>query len=1118
MYNNPKRKNSRIIPRILSIRNIFLLIFATLNLSASLFAVAHNIKFENVSIEQGLSQSTVNCILQDSRGFIWLGTEDGLNKYDGYGFIIYKSDPLDSNSLSDSYVLAVFEDKSGVLWVGTHTGGLNKFDREKEKFTQYKNDPSNPDSLSSNFVNAIYEDTNGVLWIGTYGGGLCRFDRDKERIRSYRYDPSDPNSLSSSSVNTIYEDRSGVLWIGTTDGLNKLIPGAEEGSSPTFLHYKLDTDDFKELSNNIRSIYEDHAGVLWIGTDYGLYRLIPDTKGRSSQSFIHYRNNPVNPRSLSNNNIRSILEDRTRVLWIGTYGGGINRFDREKEQFEHLVNEPGNPSSLSNNFVNTIYEDRTGILWIGTFGGGIDRFDRDKEKFMHYRSEPNNPNSLNNDTVFSIYEERAGILWIGTYGGGLTRFDREKGIFKHYIHDSHDPNSISNNNVRCIHKDRSGMLWVGTYDGLNRFDREKEKFIHYKHDPGKPNSLSNNYIRTIFEDRSGILWIGTIEGGLNKLVSGAGEGSRPAFIRYAHDPNDPDSLSNNRVYTVYEDRSDRLWIGTAGGLNRLVPGTEEGASPVFVRYRHIPDKPDSLSNDRVFSIYEDRTGAFWVGTYGGGLNKFVPGTEEGASPVFIHYKEKDGLPNDVIYAILEDNKGNLWLSTNKGLSKFNPQTETFRNYDVNDGLQSNEFNSGAYYRSQSGEMFFGGINGFNAFYPDSIRDNPYIPPVVITNFQVFNKSVPIDIETDGPSILEKSITETEAIELSYKDRVFSFEFAALHYASPDKNEYAYMMEGFDRDWNYVGNRHFATYTNLSPGDYVFKVKGSNNDGVWNEEGTVLKIKVTPPFWDTWWFITLSVLVGLTLVYELHRYRTRLLHHRAKNLEKKVKERTSDLTLINERLKKEITERKEAEERIKASLKEKEVMLQEIHHRVKNNLQVISSLLKLQSRYIKDEKILEIFKESQTRIRSMALIHNKLYQSKDMARIDFADYIHSLSTDLFRSYRVSSSLIRMKINTEDVFLDINSAIPCGLIISELISNALKHAFPNGRKGELTIDFSQEKDKKFKLVVADNGVGFPEDLDFRNTESLGMRLICILTEQLQGTVELDKKNGTKFEIKF
>ena len=866
-------------------KKFFIKLIIFLILVLNLYSNDYKIKFQHITIKDGLSQSSVFSIFQDKEGFIWIGTEDGLNKYDGYKFKIYRNEPNNPGSLSYSYIKVVYEDNLGNLWIGTYGGGLDRFDKDKEIFIHYKNS-MNLNSLSSNYVTSICEDKNGDLWIGTENG-LNRYNREKNIFIHYYHEFRNPKSLSSNYITCVYSDKKGTLWVGTDKGLNKF--NEKENS---FISYKNNPKNPNSLSDNfVTCIFEDRRGVLWIGTRGGLNKF-----NRKKETFEHYRYDPKNQNSLSNDFVRVIFEDSSGRLWVGT-DYGLNIFDRKNKIFRRIMHDPSNPDSLSNNEIYSIFEDRTKVLWIGTHIG-INKYNQERKPFVHYYSNPYNPNSLSNNYVRTIFEDSKGILWIGTYGG-LNKFDRKNNIFKHFKYEPNNPNSISNNRVMAVIEDSSGDLWVGTSNGLDKFDKEDEKFIHYRAEPGNPNSLSNNSIRVIYEDRDRNLWIGT-EDGLNRF-----DRKKNKFYQYKNESENPYSLSNNFIYSICEDSYGFLWIGTLYGLNRLDKKTNK-----FKRYFHERDNPNSLSNSEVLSIYEDSRGILWIGTVGG-LNKFDREKE-----TFKYYTVKDGLPNDLIYDILEDKEGNLWLSTNKGLSRFNPIKEKFRNYDVKDGLQSNEFSKGACFKSRRGEMFFGGVNGFNSFFPEEIKDNPYIPQIVITGFKIFNKEVPIGKEINGRVILKKSITQAKEITFSYNQRFFSFEFAALHFASPEKNQYAYKLEGFDKEWNYVGNRNFATYTNLSPGEYIFKVKASNCDGVWNEEGTYLKIKVLPPFWMTWWFRGIIIGLILLLIILTIQIRTYTVRKRAKELEEIVERRTLDLKLLNEKLKKEIAERKKAEEEAK----------------------------------------------------------------------------------------------------------------------------------------------------------------------------------------------------------
>jgi signal transduction histidine kinase/ligand-binding sensor domain-containing protein/class 3 adenylate cyclase len=838
----------------------------------------NNLRFEHISIEHGLSQNSIRCILQDKKGFLWFGTEGGgLNKYDGYEFILYKPEPDNSLSISHNVILELYEDRSGNIWIGTDGGGLNRFNREKETFTRYQNDPDDPGSLSHNIVSAIYEDRSGNLWVGTRGG-LNRFEPESETFVRYQNNPAEPFSLSHDSVSYIYEDKAGVLWIGTTGGgLCRGDRAAARGqeirdNNPIFIPYTYDPRDPYSLSHNwVSAIFEDSSGNLWIGTEGGgLNRM-----DRKNSRFTAYRNIRYDPNSLSHDEISAIHEDKSGTLWIGTAGGGLNRFDPENKKFIRYQHDPSDPNSLSHNVIWSLCEDRSGILWIGTYTGGVNKLDRKSEKFIHYRNDPGNPDSLSHNVVWVIYEDRQGELWIGT-DSGLNRFDRKTQKFFQYRHDADKPYSLSDNEVWSVCEDHKGNLWIGTENGLNRMEREYGMFFHY---PKSDSGLTSHRIRVIYEDSRRVLWVGT-DKGLNRLNR-----DTETFTAYQYSPVDPAGLSSNDIWCIYEDHRGILWIGTENGLNAFDREKEQ-----FVRYQADPDNPDALSHNWVLSIYEDHQKYLWVGTLSG-LNQFGRSLQ-----TFRHYREKDGLPNDVIYGILEDDTGRLWMSTNRGLSVFDPAAKVFSNYDVRDGLQSNEFNVSAYCKAEDGEMFFGGMNGLNAFYPRMVEKNRFIPPVVITDFQIFNKSVTPSYKG---SPLEKCITETKHITLSYKQNVFSYEFAALNYTRPEKNQYAYIMEGFDEAWNYIGTRRFVTYTNLPPGEYIFRVIGSNNDGVWNKQGVSVSVTITPPVWKTWWAYLVYIFFGISVIaWYLRRQAKKLEQERQINERLRQVDKLKDAFLAN----------------------------------------------------------------------------------------------------------------------------------------------------------------------------------------------------------------------------
>lgn len=811
-------------------------------------AQTNTIPFKHISLEEGLSQSAVQSFLQDQQGFLWIGTQNGLNRYDGYSFTVYQRDAEDSLSLSANWISALAEDTDGVLWVGTNGGGLNRFDPATGNFTQFLPDARDASRLPHGNVSTIFIDQEGTMWVGTYGG-LSRFDSETGQFHTYQHDPQDPHSLRNNRALVVTEDLSGNLWIGTDrGGLSRL--DRETGRFTAYLH---DPEDLTSISANvILSLYVDQAGVLWIGTaGGGLNRF-----DAATEQFTHYQHQPSDLNSLSNDRVLSIREDNEGILWIGTDGGGLNRFDPANERFLHFRHNPSDQHSLSHDIVSTIYQDRSQVLWVGTAGGGLNK----KSRFAHYKNQPGQPYSLSNNNIRAIHHDRTGVLWIGTDSNGLNRFDPETGQFTTLAFDRTDPYSLSHNRVLGITEDQAGRIWVATGNGLNQLTYrpgdppEKPSFIRFQHEPGNSQSLSENRVFFAYEAPSepGILWVGTWNG-LNRFDPEQG-----TFTIFRHNPDDETSLSSNRIIAIHEDREGTLWVGTFGsGLNRFDRGSGQAT-----RFLHDPDDPISLSQNIVASIYSDASATLWIGT-GDGLNRFDPSTES-----FSRFSQRDGLPNNTIYSILEDDQGWLWMSTDKGLATFDPahsDPPTFINYDISDGLQSNEFNQGAYHKSWTGEMFFGGLNGFNRFHPEHFHQNTP-PPIVIPSF------------TSEEGSAYSFLSASQSITLD-QEKGFSFEFAALDYSNPTRHQYAFTLDGYEATWHEQdANRRFASYTNLQGGTYTLRVRGANSEGIWNDEGVALTIHVIPVFWETAWFrsfLALAILGVLsTLAYTWHRVRIR----------------------------------------------------------------------------------------------------------------------------------------------------------------------------------------------------------------------------------------------------
>ncbi|MDQ3046155.1 MAG: SpoIIE family protein phosphatase [Bacteroidota bacterium] len=817
---------------------------------------SQELKFSHITSDQGLSMGVVNCVLQDSRGFMWFGTQDGLNKYDGYSITIFKNNPLDSNSLSNNFIYSLFEDKNGILWIGTNGGGLDAYNLSTGKFIHYISRQGNKSSISNNNVRTVFEDSDGLLWAGT-DEGLNSLDRKSGKFTRFMNEKNNPRSISDNAAWCIHQTSDGLLWIGTYGG------GLNSFDKKTGLFDQYEDPEEHENSNKVRTIHEDKEGIFWIGT-YGEGVQIFDPR---TKTFLDNLRNKVGDNSgLINDRITSITEDNQGVIWIGTYGGGLDQYYKKTGRFRHYQTDEKNPNSISSNQIKFVYHDKTGSVWIGTEGGGVNTHFRASGKFKFYKKKDDSQNSLKSNVVLALMEDRDGLVWVGTSQGGLTSIDRELDVYRHYDQLS----NANNNSVLSLCEDKDGVIWVGTWGGgLNSYDKKTGTSKSYSLFSAQDNAT----IISIVQDKKGLMWIGTYGGGLFSY-----DKSKNRFENYTTS----NGLASNNIYSIFEDSKGTIWVGTeGGGANALNVST--GSVKVYSR----DEKANSISSNSVNHIYEDANGILWFATTNG-LNKFNPSTEH-----FDHYFEKDGLPNDYIYCVMPDKEGNIWMSTNGGVSKFNPKIKNiagaaFRNFDVNDGLQGMEHNQGAFFRSRSGEMFVGGVNGFNAFNPEKIKDNLNVPPVQITSYKRFGKEVELDT----------LIYDKKYLELSWTQNFFSFEFVAMDYEMPGKNKYSYKLDGVDENWSPPSAQRYASYTELRGGDYVLRVKAANSDGVWNDTGVVLYIRINPPFWQTKLFYALCVILVIAGFWGFLKYRTGSIKRENKILEEKVEERTQELAQKN----------------------------------------------------------------------------------------------------------------------------------------------------------------------------------------------------------------------------
>lgn len=829
-------------------RTIVYLIFIIWNLvEVPLSAQNNQYKFIKIDINQGISHNQINSIYRDSKGFMWFGTMSGLNRYDGYNFKVFKHSIEDTTTISDNFVNRIVEDNTGKLWITTRNG-LNVFDPETETFSRELNKYLKKYSCNALSFVSLNRDKEGNVWIINSSAGLYKYDKQSGKTINISHRPNDSTSLYSNDISSVEEDFSGNYWMINRNGIleklngktNRIVyrnfylykkylgelldyglfidsdndvwiyfPNDPRGlfffkvSDKSVMHIHKDAPACKLNTNNVRSIVQDEHGIIWIGTDHGGINLL----NKKSFSVQYLLNNPDDEKSISQNSIVSMYKDKLGIIWVGTYKKGVNYYHENLIKFQLFKHQVSNPNSLSYNDVNSFAEDDKQNLWIGTNGGGLVYFDRKQNKFSTFTHQSGNPNSLSNDIIVSLFIDSQKKLWIGTYYGGLCVYDGKR--FKAFKHDPSNSQSISDDRVWSIYEDSRKNLWIGTLGGgLELFDREKGIFNHYR--VGDVNSVQSKFVVCFMEDNEGNLWIGTAEG-IDLLNRQTGR-----FIHYEHENNNPSSLSNRNVIDIIEDSRKLIWIGTREGLN----------------------------------LFDKSKGTFRI------------------------FRDNNGLPDNAILSMVEDYNHNLWVSTPNGLSniiikkdKPGEYSFEFKNYDESDGLQGKEFNESAVCRTKQDELIFGGANGFNIFQPADIKINKERPDVAITDFVIFNKSVKVNEKINGRVILPKAINETDKVTLKYRENIFTIEFAALNYIHPEKNKYAYMLEGFNIDWMKTdGRNRKATYTNLNPGTYTFRIKASNNDGFWNEEGRTLTITILPPFWKTKTAFFLYILVILGALF------------------------------------------------------------------------------------------------------------------------------------------------------------------------------------------------------------------------------------------------------------
>ena len=1004
---------------------------------------------------------------------MWFGTQDGLNRFDGYDFKIYRHQPGDPNSLCHNFVWCMYEDKDGMIWIGTFGGGLSRLDPATDTFTHFKKIDGDENSLSDPRVTSIVEYPEGTLWIGT-DDGLNKLDKktgDIKRFLTYGDDSKKRKVLNRISFINVLNDE---LWMISDSGLTSMNTGSEEFKFSGFTPFgeKISLDGLLGISKEGSSLllscdaglikldfnartssliagtdlfhdkikftnffaFPDRDNFYWISTDKGL--LVSDKQSGKS---ILYESSSTNPQGITHNNILSIYQNKAGLIWVGTRNG-LNRIDKLKNDFGLIKYDPGSNNTLASINIGASIGDSKGRLWIGS-QEGMTLYNPGQNKFTIYKHDSGNPRSLSSDYILSMFEDKRDNIWIGTRNGGLNKVvlngegSADVIEFENYLDKKNAPAS-----VHSIYEDSEGVLWIGSsLGGLYIFHPETGEFtgFPYNLDGSGP---SHPYIFCMSEDSKGNFWVGTANGGLNILNR---KTNRFHFVR--HDENDPNSLSADMILSIFEDNEGYLWIGTSGRLNKLEVPIEE-------------------------NMFE----------------KFSSGA---IKPLFKTFGTNEGFPNEVIYGILDDDEGNFWISTNKGILKFDPHSEkVLKTYDALDGLQHDEFNQNCYFKDSGGKMYFGGIEGLNFFHPDSMKGNLVPPPVVITDFLLFNESVPINMKDKFS--LGKNVRYLDEIDLEYDHDVISFEFASLNFTNSEKNEYTYMMEGFDNDWIYAGDRRQVTYTNLDPGTYTFRVKASNNDGVWNEQGASVILNIPPPPWLSWYAYLIYAIIFIGVILFIIRVRVASIK---REIEQKAR---IEMAKVEER---EIVRKKSSAD---------------FHDEAGNKITKISLLTELAKREVKGHngleeylaKIEENTKELSSGMRDFIWV---LDPAKD-SLLDTVQRLKDFGTSMFEYTETEFKVTGLNDSLNNMPLSMDSRRALMLIFKEAMNNIAKYA----KAKNVTFDISVDNEK-VSITLADDGCGFEENT---NVNGYGLSNMKERAVKIGGELEIQssKEDGTKISF--
>jgi len=1068
-------------------------------------------QFSHYRVSDGLSQSQILCIFQDSEGFIWFGTQNGLNKFDGYSFEQFFTDAADTSTISSNWIFDIAEDLNGILWIGTK-GGLNKYDKLTGRFSRV----SLSDTIASaedNYVYGIAIDESHIYI--NQSQTLTVMDSNTEVIQSYKNLLETGGALYDKGF-PVMKSSDGTIWIGSANGLCNFKPEEQE-----FKYFHVGGSSSNSISNgHISSLLEDKNGNILIGTEEGLNIYNPET-----EQVVQYSHNSKDPGSLSHNYIQSMIQDHTGNIWIGTDGGGLNRVTdlspSGAARFTHFRNLADNSDFIGHDIVLVLLEDRSHNLWIGTIAG-VDKTDL-KEKSIKTYTKSDNPNSIDllDNVIASVFEDDDHKLWIGTWGKGLSIVDRSTNRARHYLAESAGERHIPENHIHVIFKDSKSRIWLGTRDGISIFDRSMNRFIPVEtyFDAPDFNYFSNNRVYCIIETSDGMFWIGTGKG----ICILDTESKERSVI--SEDGDGPLTISRNLVYSLLEDRDGEIWIAASNGLDRYNPSVNQ-----ISHYASDPSSANSLCDNYTISLCEDRQGHIWIGT-SGGISRFSK-----SDSTFTSYTIKDGLPSNIIYDIIEDGNGNLWFSTGSGLVMKNPDTASSDAFVIVDELLGKEFNLKAVHKTEKGELFFGGIDGMISFHPDSLTGNTFIPPVIITSF-----------EKENNGIRQKINVYTEEIDLSHKDYAFTIEFSALDFTDPAKNRYSYKMEGISDNWIELGTRRFVPFTNLPSGVYTFHIQGSNNDGVWNRNGASIQIMIHPPWWRSSYAYAGYIITIIVLIIVIIRLRVRKLVREKSLLENKIAERTSEIAQKNislEEQKEEIITANEELKKQKDELNElnatKDTFFSILAHDLKNPFSSLYSLSGLVLKHFKNmdesEKIAALEKIEGSTKHIYNLLTNLLTWSQSQrGDIDYSPEKFSLSK------LVDMNINLHKVSAEKKGVRFISGVTGEMhaygdreMISTVLRNLINNAIKYSHKGGVVKVSITEKDDRVEVMVSDQGVGmskenmekiFRIDTKFKSPGTMGEKgtglglILCKdFVEINKGTIWCESQEGSGSTFHF